>query len=173
MKRKKIWILIAVIVLLALCFAAFFFLQSQPDGSTVESREEQLREMPKNLNWNIVSEVELEGYLISAVSTSTQDGIAIFEPKGEGRYQCYSVSYGPRGTIMVDHPLLGDTWYELFWLNQPDLDYLQLTYTIEDVRNDPIQIDAKDGRILYHESPDADSFSIDIVYYDIHGNLYE
>lgn len=173
MNRKKTWILIAVIAILALCLAAFFFLQSKPDGTTVESREEQLREMPKNMNWSIVSEVELEGYLVCAVSTSAQDGIAIFEPKGNGRYQCYSVSYGPWGTIMVDHAYLGDTWYELFWLNQPELDYLQLTYTIEDVPQDPIQIDAKDGGVLYQESPDADSFSIDIVYYDIHGNLYE
>ena len=64
MRHGRRGILPAVAVLAVACLGAYQ-VWGQLDGTTVESRETLLAEaMPAGYGWNLVSELELEGYLI-------------------------------------------------------------------------------------------------------------
>ena len=64
--KKKTLIIFLILILLCIGYSLLQY-WSTPDGSTLESREELLRNKPKGTNWNIAVEQELEEYILSGI----------------------------------------------------------------------------------------------------------
>lgn len=63
-------------------------------------------------------------------------------------------------------------FYNLFWANKADLDYAEITYTIDGRIGETIKLDAKNNKILYTEVPSND-FSVEYRFVDKNGIIYE
>ena len=175
MKSRKRIVWLGVLVLLV-CAAAYMMLPGEPDGRTVESREEILRELPKGINWHISSEVMIGEYWVCAVYADRYDGIAIFEPREGGRYDYQTITYRSKGDIVLCNSLRMDGRSYLFcWLNRADLDYAEVTFTVDGEAPETQRLDSGESglELICVEAPDADSYTANVVYYDNAGNAIE
>lgn len=170
MKNKKV--IISVFLIIIICFIGVFSINSKPDGSTLKSREEILNNLPKGIEWKISSEKNIEGYIISSINSSNKDGIAVFEPLDNGEYKYQTVSYRDKGDIVIGSAFINQNFYDIYWLNQSDLDYAEITYTVDGKEIEPIQFDIEDLEIIYHKAP-SENYSINVTYYDVNGNVIE
>lgn len=162
---------IIVAVILVLGFA-FYQMEQRPDGRTTESRTELLQDDPKNINWSIAKEQKLGDYILSGIYSETQSGIAIFEPNGNGGYQLTSRDRRDINDIIITHHPVADEWYDIIWFNGAQTDHAELTYTIDGVEEEPLIFDTSDMQIICHPQP-AKDYSLEVIYYDSEGNIYE
>ena len=173
MKGKKSAVLLAVLVLLVGAVIGAV-LSGEPDGRTTESREQILRERPGRIDWHISSEMMLGEYIVSCVYAGQYDGIAIFKPQKGGRYDYQTIHYRAKGDIVTLHTLpIDGRSYMLCWLNRADLDYAEVTFTVDGEAPEIQRLDAGELGLICVEEPDADSFTADVVYYDNAGNAIE
>ena len=170
--KKKRLIVISAVILLFLC-AAIYKYQSIPDGQTIESREQLLKGIPKGAGWQISTEQLLNDYIVSGIySTDGKNGIAVFEPTGKGRYKLSSREWRESGRIVISGYAADGIWYDLVWFNDAQTQYAEITYTVDGDRQETIKHNSTNMEIFIHEAP-AKDYSIDVVYYDSKGNVYE
>jgi len=171
MKSKRYIFTVVFIIILSAMFVGFYIQHSKLDGSTFESRELILN---KSINGShIYSEIKIDDYIISGIiANNNKYGLAVFNPKANRKYDFQSSALGVNGKTIVEHILVGNLQYDLFWRNQADLDYAEIIYTEQGKNPKTIRLDAKDNKILYCEAPSND-YSIKAIYYDIHGEKYE
>ncbi|WHH59719.1 hypothetical protein [Petroclostridium sp. X23] len=170
MKRKK-YILVAAIIILSVVFISFFFQQCKPDGSTLESRELRLSQSDNGIH--IAAEIKIDEHIISGIiDANNKYGLAIFEPEDNNKYKLQTRFLRDNDEIITGHTVINGTGYDLFWYNQADLDYAQVTYTVQGKKLEPIKLDARENKILYYKAPSND-YSIEVTFYDTQGNRYE
>ena len=170
MRHGRRRMLLAAAVLAAAGLGAYQ-VWGQPDGATAESREALLAEaLPTGHGWNLVSELELEGYLIGgAVDTSGQSALAVFEPEGEDYRLEHAMSMGHN--VVQDSVLIGGTWYDLAWFGGAATEYAEITYTVDGEPLESCRYETGKMPVLCHPAP-ADHYGISVVYYDRAGNRY-
>jgi hypothetical protein len=171
-KRKKYIFAVAAILILSFVFISFFFQQSKLDGSTLESRELRLNQSDNN-GIHIASEIQIDEHIISGiVDANNKYGLAIFAPEDNNKYRLQTRFLRDNGQIITGHTIINEIDYDLFWYNQADLDYAKITYTVQGKKLEPIKLDAGENKILYHKAP-SNNYSVEVTYYDTHGNQYE
>ena len=79
---RKIGFVLGILIILFLAYLSWNYF-NKPDGSSVQSREELLENIPKGTEWKIVKETELKNYIISCMYSS--DGKSVFS----GNNECY------------------------------------------------------------------------------------
>jgi len=171
MKKTLIIFLIIVAVIFAFGTYSYFTI---PDGSTIESREEQLQEKSKGKLWLISVEQKIDDYIISGIySGYDESGLAVFEPNGNGKYKLQTRVFRDNDRIITTSSYIGGQWYDIVWFNGAKTDYAEITYTLDGVKQEPIIHNSKGMEIFIHPAPTNDEYGIDVVYYDSEGNKYE
>lgn len=170
MKKKGI-IIITIILLAILGYGAFQY-YSQPDGSTLESREEILKGTPKGIEWNIAQEQEFNGYLLSSIYADNKSGIAVFEPIGNAKYKLVSREWRDAEDIVTSGFSIDGEWYDIIWFNGAETSSAEITYSVNGKENEPIVFDTSDMKIICVQAP-AKDYSLEVKYYDDNGNVYE
>ena len=170
--KKQILIFVIIFAFIVGFGAIQYF--SRPDGSTLESREEICAEFPKGKDWKIAIEQELNDYIISGIySGYDESGLAVFEPKGNGKYKLQTRVFRDNDRIITTSSYIGGQWYDIVWFNGAKTDYAEITYTLDGVKQEPIIHNSKGMEIFIHPAPTNDEYGIDVVYYDSEGNKYE
>ena len=171
MKKKKL--LISGVVVLTLFFCGIYIFLSKPDGTTIESRKDLIS---KNMNgqiWNISTETEIDGYIISATYGDNQkSGIAIFKPTKNGKYKFQSHFWNDNDTIILTTLITEKNSYNLVWFNGALTSYAEITYTSNGQFLETKKFNTEGKPILYNISP-KDEYEIKIRYYDENGTVYE
>lgn len=158
-------------LILSVAFISFFFQQCKLDGSTLESRELQLNQSDNGIH--IASEIKIDEHIVSGIiDANNKYGLAIFEPEDNDKYKLQTRSLRDNSEIIIEHTIVNETDYDLFWYNQADLDYAKVTYTVQGKKLEPIKLDVRENKILYHKAPSND-YSVDVSFYDSKGNQYE
>lgn len=171
MKRKKCVFISAIVLILGVIFISFFFQQSKFDGSTLESRELRLNQSDNGIH--IASEIKIDEHIISGIiDANNKYGLAIFEPEDNNKYKLQTRFLRDNGEIIIEHTIVNETGYDLFWYNQADLDYAKVTYAVQGKKHEPIKLDARENKILYYKAPSED-YSVEVTFYDTQGNQYE
>ena len=167
MKRKYlIVIIILIIVLLAgiLCFLT-------PNGKTLESREEILKNTSSGKYvWEIDKEIKLYDYIISSAYGS-KDGLAVFKSYGNNKYKLQSVTYKEKGKVVIEQIVYKSDVYYISKCNQANLDYAEVIYSADNEELEPRIFDVKENNLISFKSP-SDDFAMRIIYYDKDGNQY-
>ena len=170
---KKTLIIFLVIVAVIFTFGVYSYF-TIPDGSTLESREEQLQEKSKGKRWLISVEQKIDNYIISGIySGYDESGLAVFEPKGNGKYKLLTRVFRDNDRIIITNAYIGGQWYNIVWFNGAKTDYAEITYTLDGVKQEPIIHNSKGMEIFIHPAPTNDEYGINVVYYDSEGNKYE
>lgn len=174
MQNKKYIILIAAGFVSIILLIAFFFTQSNPDGSSIESRELILNKLSKvNDNAHISYEIKIDDYIISGyICSNNKHGLAIFEPQGNGKYKIQTNYLREKDELIYGNVIINQKFYDLFWANKTDLDYAEITYIISKKSKETMTLDATDNKIIYKEAPSND-YGIEYVFVDTSGNRYE
>lgn len=164
---------ICVVIMVVMCIGSISY-YIQPDGSTLESREELLQERSKGKLWLISVEQKIDNYIISGIySGYDESGLAVFEPKGNGKYKLQTRVFRENDRIITTSSYIGGQWYDIVWFNGAKTDYAEITYTLDGVKQEPIIHNSKGMEIFIHPAPTNDEYGIDVVYYDSEGNKYE
>ena len=173
MKLKKYIIPFSIIVIAGFLII-FFINQNKLNGSTIESRELRLREI-SNLGQvtTIDQEITIDGYIISGYTAkNNQYGLAVFVPEGNGKYVFQTNTNRQNNELLFLTTIINAKQYNLFWAKKADLDYAEITYTIDGKTGETIKLDAKNNKILYTEAPSND-FSVEYHFVDKNGIIYE
>ena len=171
MKKALFIFLIFIAVILAFGVYSYFTI---PDGSTIESREELLQEKLKGKPWLISVEQKIDNYMVSGIySGYDESGLAVFEPKGNGKYKLQTHVTRDNDRIIITNSYIGGQWYDIVWFNGAKTDYAEITYTLDGIKQETIIHDAKNMEIFINQAPTNDEYKIDVAYYDNAGNKYE
>jgi len=171
MKAKKYIIPFITIVVIGLLISLYVN-QSKLNGSTLESRELRLREI-SNLGeiTTIDQEITIDGYIISGYNAkNNQHGLAVFVPESKGKYKFQTNVNRQNGELIFLTATVNEKLYNLFWANKTDLDYAEITYTIDGKTGEVIKLDAKNNKIIYTEAPSSD-FSVEYHFVDKNGKF--
>lgn len=168
MKEKTFLRTVTILVLLLMLIICIL----KPNGKTLESREEIL----KNSNagkyvWEIDKEIKLYDYIISSVY-GDKEGLATFISNSNGRNKLESVNYSSKGEVIITQIIHEEEVYYITWCNQPNLDYAEVIYTIDNEELMPKIYDVKENSLIYFKSP-GDDFMMRITYYDENGKSYD
>ena len=164
---------ICVVIMVVMCIGSISY-YIQPDGSTLESREELLQERSKGKLWLISVEQKIDNYIISGIySGYDESGLAVFEPKGNGKYKLQTRVFRDNDRIITTSSYIGGQWYDIVWFNGAKTDFAEITYTLDGVKQEPIIHNSKCMEIFIHPAPTNDEYGINVVYYDSEGNKYE
>ena len=168
------YIIVFAIILAVMVFIGAFHYFDRPDGSTLESREELLQERSKGKLWLISVEQKIDNYIISGIySGYDESGLAVFEPKGNGKYKLQTRVFRDNDRIITTSSYIAGQWYDIVWFNGAKTDYAEVTYTLDGVKQDPIIHNSKGMEIFIHPTPTNNEYGINVVYYDSEGNKYE
>lgn len=116
--------------------------------------------------------VRIDDYIISGyVTKNSRYGLAVFAAEGDRAYRFQSNVNRFNDELALIAVIINHKQYNVFWANRPDLDYAELTYTVDGMIEEPINLDAKDNKIIYTEAPSND-FSVEYCFFDINGNCY-
>lgn len=163
---------ICVIIMVAMCIGSISY-YIQPDGSTLESREEICAEFPRGKDWKISVEQNFDDYIISGIySRDCMSGVAIFEPIGNGKYRLQSREWRKQDEIVISGATFNGVWHDIIWFNGAKTDHAEITYTYDGKKQEPIIHNSKGMEIFIHPQPSND-YTFDVVYYDSEGNKYE
>ena len=173
MKLKKYIAPLAMIIIAGLLIG-FFISQSKFDGSTTESRELRLKEISSlGTVTTIDQEITIDGYIISGYTAKNdQHGLAVFAHTGNGYYEFQTNVTGPKDKLVFTIVTINKISYSLFWANKANLDYADITYTIDNKTEKTIKLDAQNNKIIYLEAPSND-FSVEYNFVDVNGMRYE
>ena len=169
--KNKIITSICIIIVCVIAVIGIYY-NNQYDGSTIESRERILKKNSDIIH--ISSEIELDGYIISSgTTTDNKYAFVIFEPKSNGKYKCvYRTEIQTEQLYITDYKIK-DKLYNFFWIKQqPNLEYAEVIYTVNNKEQEPIKIDIKGKYFFYNETPGND-YTVKVVFYDNEGNKYE
>ena len=171
MKRKEYIFAAAIVLILSIVSVCFFFQQSKLDGTTLESRELRLNQSDNGIH--IASEIKIDEHIVSGIiDANNKYGLAIFEPEDDNKYKLQTRFSRDNDEIAIGYTIVNEIGYDLFWYNHADLDYAEITYTVQGKKLEPIKLDAKENKILYYKAPSND-YSVEVTFYDTQGNQYE
>ena len=80
-------------------------------------------------------------------------------------YEYQSIHYANKGDIVIAHVITNQSYYDIFYLDQADLSYAEVIYTVDGQQLAPVQLDLVDAKICYHQAP-SDDYRLDVRYYD-------
>ena len=170
MNKKTLLFLVIIIVL---CLAAVAFIVYGPeDGRTMESRAKMI-DSENDIEWQIVEERNIEGYIVSGITCGQKEGIAVFEPEENGKYRFLGATFVEPGSVVRETFLLAGRSgksIHVFWLNREDLDYAEITVAVNGKNPTTEKYDLSESALIY-TSVDADYYSLDVAYYDKNGNV--
>ena len=116
-KRKILYLIIGILFSITIGIPILKYCL-RPDGSTMESREEMLKDIPKGTNWKISTERLLDGDLITGiVSDNGKAGIAVFEPRANGKYKLRTSYHRNQEEIIIGGLLIEEDWNDLKCFN--------------------------------------------------------
>ena len=166
-------VIIAIMILIASVGIEAVKYYNQPDGSTLQSREEIVAEFPKGKDWKILVEQEFSGFIISGIySRDGMSGIAVFEPVGNGKYKLYSREWRDQDDIVVTGITIDHMWHDIVWFNGAKTDYAEITYTFNGKTGETIRYKLKGMEIFINPVP-AKDHRLNVVYCDPEGNQYK
>lgn len=171
--KKRTLIIAGILFLLFMGYNLFQYL-SIPDGNSLESREELLKDTPKGITWNIAVEQELQDFIVSGIySSGGKTGIAVFEQEGN-RYKLYSREWrNSSDEIIISGISIDGIWYDLIWFYGAETERAELTYTQTDNNAEKtLTFDTTNMEIICNRAP-ADNYTPEVIYYDKDGNTYE
>ncbi|PHV71023.1 hypothetical protein CS063_06720 [Sporanaerobium hydrogeniformans] len=173
MKLKKYSVPLVMLIFIGFLIG-FFINKSKWSGATIESRELRLREI-SNLGeaTTIDQEIMIDGYIISGYTTkNNRHGLAVFAPIGNDKYEFQTNVTRPNDKLIFTTATINQRLYNLFWANKADLDYAEITYTMDGKTGEAIKLDARNNKIIYKEAPSND-FSVECYFVDVNGKRYE
>lgn len=172
MKSKKYIIPLIAIIVIGVVIS-IFVIQDMKGCDTLENRERRLREI-SNLGevTNIDQEISIGDYIISGYTTNNRHGLAIFAPTGDGKYKFQENVNRENDELVLITTIINQTPYNIFWANKENLDYAEITYTVDGKIGETITVDAQDNQIVYTESP-AKDYDVEYFYVDKNGTRYE
>ena len=145
----------------------------RPDGATVESREELLRDISHEKNWQIATERAVEDHIVCGIySPNEKRGIAVFKPIGGGRYELFSHKTRGQNEIVIAGTVINQTWYDLVWFDGAQTSYAEIICTPEGGEPKTYTHDSRSGDVFVRPVPETD-YALSVVYYDADGNRYE
>ena len=107
--KKKTGIVFGILIIPFVAYSAWNYF-GKPDGSTVQSREELLENIPKGTDWKIAKETEFQNYIISGMySSDGKSGIAVFEPLDNGKYKMSSREWREDDEIIISGYIIDGT----------------------------------------------------------------
>ena len=172
-KKKKILYLVIGILFIVMIGRPILEYCLRPDGSTMESREKILKDIPKGTNWEISTERLLDGYLITGiVSDNGKSGIAVFEPRGKGEYKLQTFYHREMDDVIITGTMIDDAWYDLVWFNGAQTERAEVTYTVTNEASQSTVYLLDNDTIICSLAPFKD-YTLHVTYYDIEGNKYE
>ena len=168
MKRKKF--IVIIILIISLLAGILYFLT--PNGKTMESREEILKNSTSGKYvWEIDKEIKLYDYIISSVY-GNKDGLAVFKSYGNNKYKLQSVTYKEKGKVVIEQIVYKNVVYYIAKCDQANLDYAEVIYSIDNEELEPRIFDVRENNLISFKSP-SDDFTMRIIYYDKDGNQYD
>ena len=167
---QKVYVIVVSIALIAAIEMSFL---SKPDGTTIESREELLENLPRGWDWKISTEAKIGNNIISGIySRDNKSGIAVFVPNGDVKYRLLARQWRDSDDIIISNFIVDNIWYDIIWFNGAKTDYAEITYTYDGESQKPIIHNTKGMEIFINPAP-ANDYSLNVVYYDEYGNKYE
>lgn len=157
--------LIGVITILVLCISAC---TSMDKESAMKIREERIQKAHGE-DWKVHSETQIGEFVFSAAYSQEEIGIKVFPPSEnkDGRPTLATPFYFTEANCISQEFRYDGIYYYLFWTNRSDVDYAEITYTVDGEKQEPIRYDAKE--IFYSQVPCGD-YSYEMIYYDTNGN---
>ena len=175
MKNKK-YIIPSVIILCSVVLFFAFMSQNKNDGDTLKTREDRISEIGSlEEGANIDHEIFLNDgeYIISGYSANgNRHGLAIFGRRDDGTYQFESNVSGTNNEMLSTTRTVGTDKFNFFWVNKVNLDYAEITYTVDGSAKETITINAQNNVIIYTKAP-AKDYSVECVFIDKDGTRYE
>ena len=172
-KKRKILYLVMGILFIIMIGIPILKYCLRPDGSTMESREEMLKDIPKGTNWKISTERLLDGDLITGiVSDNGKAGIAVFEPRGNGKYKLQTSYHRNQDEIIIGGVIIEEEWYDLIWFNGTQTERAEVTYTVTNEASQSTVYLSDNDAIICSLAPFKE-YTLHITYYDSEGNKYE
>ena len=171
-KRKILYLVIGILFIIVIGIPILKCCL-RPDGSTMESREKMLKDIPKGTNWTIATERLLDDYLITGiVSDNGKAGIAVFEPRGNGKYKLQTSCHRDMDDIIISGTMVGDAWYDLIWFNGTQTERAEVTYTVTNEASQSTVYLSDNDTIICSLAPFKE-YTLHVTYYDSEGNKYE
>ena len=175
MKSKK-YIIPSVIILCIVVFFFVFMSQNKNDCDTLEAREKRISEvssLEEGANIDHEKFINDDEYIISGYNTNgNRHGLAIFGQRDDGTYQFESTVSGTNNEILSTTRTIGTENFNFFWANKANLDYAEITYTVDGIAEEIITINAQNNEIIYTKAP-AKDYSVECVFIDNDGTRYE
>lgn len=171
--KCKILVAASVLGVIILCITAYYHF-GKADGATAESREKLLEAAISGAgSWKIVTELELEGYIISgACSTNNKSTLAVFEPVKNDGYKFVTSTNRDSYEIIIGGLTINGDWYDVAWFHGAQTEYAEITYTAHKQAPAILKYDTTNMDIIYHKAP-AKDYTMTVSYYDKQGNKYE
>ena len=111
-----------------------------------------------------LSKLEYRGY--------DSAGIAVFEPRGDGKYKLRTSYYRDQEDIIIGGTLIGDDWYDLIWFNGAQTERAEVTYTVVNEASQSTVYLSDNDTIICSLAPFKE-YTLHVTYYDSEGNKYE
>ena len=170
--NKVIKFLVLVILICVTGILVYFV--SLPKGNTVESREDLLDDAIRGESeWEIVKEIKIDDYIISCgYSENNKATIAVFVPTTNGRYKFLTSTNRHNKEIIIGGVNINNDWYDLIWFNGAQTEYAEVSYTINNETKKTTKYDTRNMDLISIKN-NAQSYKLDVYYYDNAGNRYE
>lgn len=171
---KKKLLLCGIAVVICVCAAFIYYVQSVPSGNTLESREELLNSaISKGKGWSIAKEIKIDDCIVSAAySTDNKATVAIFRSTSNGNYKFSTSINRNNNDIIIGGTMVNGQWYDLIWYNGAPTEYAEITYSISGKEDEILKYDTSDGDIIYIRNNEKE-YNLSVCYYDSEGNKYE
>lgn len=170
MKRNLYTLGIALVVFTGL--VCIFLFSNKSSCSTVNLREQYLKQLSNLRGVHITSEITIDDYIISGYTSSNGNyGIAIFQPINGTNYKFQNNIACTSDKILITTVVINKTAYDLFWANQSDLNFAEISYTTSS-GSQKYNLDASNNKILYLKSPDND-YTVSAVFVASDGTRYQ
>lgn len=173
MKSKRgVTSLIAIMIVVIV--ATIFMIKDINNCDTVKNRELRLRRVD-NLGevTTIDQELTIDDYVISGYTTkNNRHGLAVFSPTGDGKYEFQTNVNRQNDELIFTIATINQTLYNVFWANKANLDYAEITYTINGETDETLTIDAQDNQIIYVKAP-VTHYNVEYIFVDKNGTRYE
>lgn len=173
MKSKSVILSLIAIIIVGM-IATISMIKNINNCDTVENRELRLREID-NLGevTTIDQELTIDDYVISGYTTkSNRHGLALFAPTGDEKYKFQRNVNRQNDKLILLTTNINQTHYNIFWANKANLDYAEITYTVDGKTGETLTIDAQGNQIIYAEVPATD-YNVEYIFVDKNGTRYE
>lgn len=179
LKKITIGIILVTIVLLLGCYIILFQEQKELENQSSDVmtpelnqearkiREEIIEKRYPDENYEIYSEIKIENYVISSVSSSERSGFLFFDSESDYNF---SLGYlGPKDD-RISYPwnVFAD-YYQLFWISDPNIAYVEVTYFIENQKKESVIFDTDE--MFCWKIPFADC-TYSVNYLNAEGKIY-